>query len=81
MPPDPNLNTHRKMIVEAAAKLRLPAIYALRSAAIEGGLISYGVDIVDLFKSLQVTQIVFCVVNDRLTCQCNNRPSSKWSST
>jgi putative ABC transport system substrate-binding protein len=50
VPPDPSINTHRKVIVELAARHRLPAIYALRSAAIEGGLISYGVDLPELFR-------------------------------
>jgi putative tryptophan/tyrosine transport system substrate-binding protein len=50
VPPDPSINTHRKVIVELAASHRLPAIYALRSAAIEGGLISYGVDLPELFR-------------------------------
>jgi putative ABC transport system substrate-binding protein len=50
VPPDPVTNTHRKLIVELAARYRLPAIYGLRAAAAEGGLISYGVDLPDLFR-------------------------------
>jgi putative ABC transport system substrate-binding protein len=50
VPPDPLTNTHRRLIVELAARYRLPAIYGLRVAPAEGGLISYGVDIPDLFR-------------------------------
>jgi ABC-type uncharacterized transport system substrate-binding protein len=50
VPPDPSTNTHRKLIVELAAHYRLPTVYALRAATAEGGLISYGVDIPDLFR-------------------------------
>jgi len=54
IPPDPVTNTHRKLIVELAARYRVPAIYALRAATVEGGLISYGVDLVDLFRQAAV---------------------------
>ena len=50
VPPDPFLNTHRKLISELAARYRLPTIYALRAAAVDGGLMSYGVYIPDLFR-------------------------------
>jgi putative tryptophan/tyrosine transport system substrate-binding protein len=54
VPPDPVTNTHRKMIVELAARHRVPAIYGLRSATAEGGLMSYGVDLSDLFRKAAV---------------------------
>jgi putative ABC transport system substrate-binding protein len=43
-------NVARKKIVSASARLRLPAIYPFRQYSIEGGLVSYGVDPVNLFK-------------------------------
>ena len=48
--PDPSTNSHRKLIVELAARYRLPAIHALRAATVEGGLMSYGVDLPNLFQ-------------------------------
>jgi putative ABC transport system substrate-binding protein len=54
VPPDPSTNTHRKLIVELAARYRVPTIYALRATIIEGGLISYGVDIPDLFRQAAI---------------------------
>jgi putative ABC transport system substrate-binding protein len=35
-------------------RFRLPTIYALRTATAEGGLVSYGVDIPDLFRKAAV---------------------------
>jgi putative ABC transport system substrate-binding protein len=41
---------HRERIIALAARSRLPAIYPYRFAVREGGLASYGVDQVDLFR-------------------------------
>jgi putative ABC transport system substrate-binding protein len=48
--PDTFNIVHRARIIELAAQHRLPAIYPYTFAAKEGGLISYGVDPVDLFR-------------------------------
>jgi putative tryptophan/tyrosine transport system substrate-binding protein len=40
----------RDVIIAAAVKHRLPAVYPLRFMATEGGLVSYGPDIVDEFR-------------------------------
>jgi putative ABC transport system substrate-binding protein len=50
VPSDPSTNAQRVLIIELAARYRMPAIYALRSATIDGGLMSYGVDIPELFR-------------------------------
>jgi putative ABC transport system substrate-binding protein len=44
----------RKRIVELAGKYRLPAIYFQKEFVDEGGLLSYGVDYVDLFRRAAV---------------------------
>src|SRR5215472_14451824 len=41
--------TNRRVIAEIVTTYRLPAIFPLRLFAASGGLISYGVDLVDLF--------------------------------
>lgn len=41
---------HRDLIIALAARYRLPAGYALRVFAVNGGLFSYGVDAKDLFR-------------------------------
>ena len=41
---------HRELIITLAARHRLPTVCPLRVFAIDGGLISYGADIVDQFR-------------------------------
>jgi ABC-type uncharacterized transport system substrate-binding protein len=48
--PDATTNTHRGLIIALAARHRVPAIYAFRDHALDGGLISYGVDVVEQFR-------------------------------
>jgi putative ABC transport system substrate-binding protein len=52
--PDPATNAHRKLINELAARYRLPVIHPLRAAAAEGGLMSYGVDLPNVFRQAAV---------------------------
>jgi putative tryptophan/tyrosine transport system substrate-binding protein len=54
VPSDPSTNAQRKLIIELAARYRLPAIYALRAAVADGGLMSYGVDIPELFRQAAI---------------------------
>jgi putative ABC transport system substrate-binding protein len=48
--PDIFLNVHRELIVALAARSKLPAVYAFRFFAVGGGLMSYGVDVTDLYR-------------------------------
>jgi putative ABC transport system substrate-binding protein len=48
--PDVFTIAHRAPIILAAARNNVPAVYNLSTAAREGGLLSYGVDQVDLFR-------------------------------
>src|SRR5262249_49033799 len=50
VPSDPSTNAQRSVIIGLAARYRMPAIYALRAATADGGLMSYGVDIPELFR-------------------------------
>jgi len=50
VPSDPSTNANRALIIDLAARHRMPAIFALRAAVADGGLMSYGVDIPDLFR-------------------------------
>jgi putative tryptophan/tyrosine transport system substrate-binding protein len=52
--PDPAINAHRKLINELAVRYRLPVIHALRSAVADGGLVSYGVDLPNVFRQAAV---------------------------
>jgi ABC-type uncharacterized transport system substrate-binding protein len=42
--------SHRKLLIKLAALHRLPAVYPLHIFAVDGGLISYGPDVVDDFR-------------------------------
>jgi putative tryptophan/tyrosine transport system substrate-binding protein len=46
----PEASRHRGLIVTLTARHRLPAVYPYRSFVIDGGLISYGPDMVDQYR-------------------------------
>ena len=48
--PSAFIAVHRQVICEQAAQHRLPAVYGYRYFAADGGLMSYGVDVHDLFR-------------------------------
>jgi putative ABC transport system substrate-binding protein len=47
---DSFMTVHRKVVIEQAARNKIPCVYFVSIAATEGGLISYGVDLADLFR-------------------------------
>ncbi len=49
-PPDPITAGQRKLIVELAARYRLPAVYGLKFFATEDGLLFYGTNVLDQFR-------------------------------
>jgi putative tryptophan/tyrosine transport system substrate-binding protein len=48
--PDVSTANHRGLIIALAARHRLPAVYPYRFFAASGGLLSYGVDVADVFR-------------------------------
>jgi len=46
----PEASRHRDLIITLAARHRLPAAYPYRSFVTDGGLISYGPDMVDQYR-------------------------------
>ena len=54
--PDPVFTAPRRLIIELAARHRIPAVYPFRNFADDGGLMTYGVDIPD-----QVRRAAFCI--------------------
>ena len=47
LPPDITTDQHRNLVIALAARYRLPAVYAFRHAAEAGGLMSYGIDVLE----------------------------------
>ena len=54
VPPDGFLANHGKLIIELAARNRLPAIYGLRFFAAQGGLASYEIKLSEQFRQAAV---------------------------
>jgi putative ABC transport system substrate-binding protein len=51
VPPDGGFTTaHRAPIISAAARNNVPAVYGLSAYAKDGGLLSYGFDLADIFR-------------------------------
>jgi putative tryptophan/tyrosine transport system substrate-binding protein len=48
----PYFDTRRKQIIALAARHALPTIYHFREYPMDGGLISYGIDIIDVYRQL-----------------------------
>jgi putative ABC transport system substrate-binding protein len=48
--PDTFLVAHRASIISVAARNNVPTVYSLSNAPRDGGLLSYGADLVDLFR-------------------------------
>jgi putative tryptophan/tyrosine transport system substrate-binding protein len=48
--PDVTTTDHRTLILRLAAQYRLPAVYPFRFFVAEGGLASYGINVVDLYR-------------------------------
>jgi len=59
--PDQFTCAYRDSIVESAARHRVPAIYPFRPFADAGGLISYGIDVPDLYR--RVSSYVHRILN------------------
>src|SRR5712691_3091960 len=50
LPPDSTTLVHRDLVIALAARHRLPTVYSLRYFVAAGGLMSYGIDQVDVFR-------------------------------
>lgn len=49
--PNPANTEHRKLIIDACARHRVPAIYPFNFFARNGGLVAYGLDLVEMFRA------------------------------
>jgi putative tryptophan/tyrosine transport system substrate-binding protein len=46
------LTSKRQLLIDLAARYRLPALYALPESAVAGGLMSYGADLADAYRQV-----------------------------
>jgi putative ABC transport system substrate-binding protein len=70
--------TRAKRIAALAGRYRVPAIYARREFAEAGGLMSYGYDVADGYRLLEVMPAGFSMAKRPVTCRCFNRPNFRW---
>ena len=54
LPPDGFILGYRQLIVDQAARQRLPAIYTIREFVVAGGLAYYGIDTIEEFRHAAV---------------------------
>ena len=78
--PDIFIAAHRASVILAAARNNIPAVYWISNFAREGGLLSYGVDLPDLYRraATYVDRILRGEKPGDLS-RCSFRPSSRWS--
>ena len=50
LPPDTTTALHRDLIIALASRHRLPSVYSIRFFVAAGGLMSYGIDQVEMFR-------------------------------
>jgi putative ABC transport system substrate-binding protein len=67
--PDAYTVANRTLIIELVAQHRLPTVYTYRFEAADGGLVSYGTNLLDQFRS---------TARGPQTCRCSNLLSLSW---
>jgi putative ABC transport system substrate-binding protein len=72
---------HRAVIIAAAARNKVPAIYAHPAFAGAGGLMTYTATFPDMLRARPAMSIAFCAVLSRPICRCNCLSNMKWCST
>jgi putative ABC transport system substrate-binding protein len=51
---DPFLDIHRAKLVDLTARHAVPAVYQFREHVVAGGLMSYGIDIIDVYRQVGI---------------------------
>ena len=77
--PDIFMVVHRALIISAAARNDVPAVYALSFFPRYGGLLSYGPDPVDLVVAPRPMSIAFYAARSRAISRCSFRQNFRWS--
>jgi putative tryptophan/tyrosine transport system substrate-binding protein len=79
--PDGFFNSRRVQFATLAARQGIPAAYSQRETVEVGGLMSYGVDVPDLYRQVGVYTGQILRARSPPTCRSCSRPSSSSSST
>jgi hypothetical protein len=74
--PDPVTSGHRKQIAEFAAKCRLPSMFGRKELVEDGGLISYGSRLEDVYRRIPAHVDKILKVPNPPTCLQNYPRSS-----
>jgi putative ABC transport system substrate-binding protein len=77
--PDGFIVAHRAPIMSAAARNNIPAVYFSSTFARNGGLLSYGVDLVDIFRRAASMWIASCTARSQAISRCSFRQNLRWS--
>ena len=67
------------LIIALAARHKLPAVYYRRQFVIDGGLISYGPDIIDQTDGRPDMSTACLKARNRATCRCKRQPNTSLS--
>ena len=69
---------HHNLIITLAARYRLPAVYTQRRYVTDGGLISYGPDIVDQYRRAASSRMstASSKAKNQASCPCRLQPST-----
>jgi len=76
--PDVFMTAHRAPIISAAARNNVPAVYPVSAFARDGGLLSYGVQQVDLFRRAATYMHRILRGENRAISRCSFRRNTSW---
>jgi putative tryptophan/tyrosine transport system substrate-binding protein len=76
--PDGFMDARRTQIILAAARNNVPAVYFASEFAKVGGLLSYGVDLVDAWRRPPLMSIAFYAARNPAISRCSSRQNLRW---
>src|SRR5262245_23021991 len=78
--PDLFTATNRRSIIALAAQHRLPAVYPARYFVASGGLMSYGIELLETYRRQHPMSTASSRVKGPVSCRSSSRPNSSLSS-
>ena len=76
--PEVFMSAHRAPIISAAARNNVPAVYEQSEFVRDGGLLSYGPDVIDIFRRA-ASYVDRILRGEKPGDRCSFRPSWRWS--